>query len=310
MNINQINQVQSFIDCLCENGAEIKKQKYGFETLGQIKPGKYVVPEGISAQYVSGLMFALPLLKGDSKIVASVDEREEYINCTISCLDLFGITVEKKDYGYFVPGNQKYTCPEVNVELEGDWLSAAVILSAAALTGEVTVSGLNKNTLQSDIVILDILKMFGAEILFKKDQVYVKKKNNRPIKFDAKYSPDLIPIVSILAACADGVSYIKNVDCKKGEYCDRIKAVIFMLREFGIKAVCKDNCIAIEGGKLRGQKISGFNDHRMIMAEVIAGLVAGGVEIDDTFIVSKSYPDFISDLEKLKAVTSNNSSAV
>lgn len=298
--------IPSLISCLNSHGVRIEKRQYGYESVGQLLSGDYLIPDDVCLQYISGLMFALPLLKEDSRIITDTDEITDYIGFTIECLKKFGIIVEKTDYGYFIKGSQKYIAPEEDIELEGDWLSCAALFVAAALTGEITITGLNLRSQQVDRLILNILKNYGANISIIGDSITVQKNEAKPICFDAQFTPGLVPIVSILCANAKGRSIIKNVDSMKALAPDRLKSLIFILKQLNIKAMTNGKDLVIEGGEMCGKSLSSMGDHRIIMAEVLAGLVCGNVVIDDTYAINKSYPDFISDLEKVRAIITSN----
>ena len=298
--------IDEMLICLNSHGVKVEKKRYGYESKGQLKSGDYVIPKNVCAQYISGLMFALPLLDGDSKIITTCDVMTEYTYFTMRCLEEFGIKIEKTDYGYFVEGNQTYVAPEDDIELEGDWLSSAALFATAAMTGEITVSGLNLKSKQVDMVILKLLKRYGANVSIKDGNITVKKASCKPINFDARYTPGLVPIVSILCANAKGKSVIKNVDSVSMQSQTRLRNLMCLLKELGVKAACNGKDLIIEGGEMVGKHLRCEADHRIIMAAVLAGLVCGNVIIDDLYAINKSYPDFISDLEKVKANTTSN----
>ena len=163
------------IDCMRRGGCTVT-DGFPISVSGKLQPGEYVIDGGISSQFITGLLFALPLLDGDSHIVVKGETASvSYIGMTLAVLRLFGIKIEKKDNGYFVPGLQQYISPyydgargryRVRIETEGDWSGAAFFLCAGALCGDVTVTGLNMQSEQGDKAIVDILKRMGAIIQY------------------------------------------------------------------------------------------------------------------------------------------------
>ncbi len=267
---------------------------------GKLVNGEYKIDASISSQFISGLLFALPLLDGDSKIVLiNKVVSEGYINITLSVLASCGIIIEKTDYGYFVKGGQKYIIPN-NAYAEGDWSSCAFFVVLGALNGDISIRNVNINSHQGDKEIINLLQKANADITIENDFIRVVKSNLKSIRFSAEDIPDLVPIMAIALANAEGTSVIEDVERLRDKESDRLQAVIDMLTSFGIKCYYKSGSLYIEGGKLRGGKINGYRDHRIVMAATIGASIAQGESIiSDRESISKSYPDFFEDMKKV-----------
>lgn len=282
---------------LREHGIKIDKTDK-IEISGKLTSGEYKIRGDISSQYISGLLMALPILEGDSKItLTSPLLSAPYVDITIEVLQSFGINIVKTKDGFLIKGNQKF---KGEVLPEGDWSNMAFFLCAGAIGGEVTVSGLNPLSKQGDKFILEILKKFGALISVNGDEVFVKKDKLLPFTYSATNCPDLVPITAVLASFADGKSVITDVERLKIKESDRIESTISMLNAFNVEATSDGHSLIIYGKNAKNGKVNSFNDHRIAMASAIAGLFLDGkTKIFDAEAVNKSYPSFFKDLEKL-----------
>jgi len=294
--------IADLIECLKTNRLTTDG-KFPLKLDGGIHAGEFKIKGSISSQFISGLLLALPLLNGDSKIIiegelASVD----YVNITLDVLQQFKITIHKTDYGFDVPGNQKYISPR-SIVAEGDWSNAAFFLCAGAINGDITVKGLNANSKQGDKEILNILKKCGTILQINGDDITAKQSDLQAFEIDAKHIPDLVPIVSVLAANASGKTTIKNIERLKDKESDRLTAVLNMLTILGIKALSDVKDLIIHGGKLTGGTVDGANDHRIVMSATIAALKATSeITISDSHAINKSYPDFFKEFTKLGGI--------
>ena len=273
---------------------------------GKLSAGDFRVRGDISSQYISGLLMALPILDGDSKIILSTPMvSASYVDITLEVLSAYGIKIEKTDYGFFVKGNQEYIG---KVASEGDWSNSAFFLVLGAVAGEITVTGLNNASVQGDRTIIDILRLAGATVKQEKDTVTVTKNNLKGFSFDAENCPDLVPIAAALAANAEGETTIKSVERLKIKESDRIESTIAFLSSFGIKAQFNGRDLIINGGKTKGGIVDGYNDHRIVMsAAVMAAVAIGESQIIGAEAVEKSYPTFFADYKVVggKAVNGN-----
>ncbi len=268
-----------------------------FEISGKLVSGEYRIAGDVSSQFITGLLFSLPLLDGDSKIILTSElTSAPYIELTLNALKMFGIKVEKTDYGFFVEGGQRYvTC---NCVCEGDWSNAAFFLCSGAINFEVTCTGIDINSSQGDKKIVEILKRFGAQCTIKENSVTVSPPKTKlcGISIDAEDIPDIIPIICAVAACAEGETHIYNASRLRIKESDRIAATEHILNSMGVKTHSTQDTLTVYGvGKenIHSARIDAHNDHRIAMTAAILAMCANA----DTIItgaecVKKSFPDF------------------
>lgn len=270
------------------------------EISGQLKSGIFSLPGNVSSQFITGLLFALPLLEGDSEIhLTSPLESAGYIDMTLETLKKFGIQVSKNTQGYSIPGNQIYRPQTLNTQ--GDWSQAAFFLSSGAIGAEVTVTGLDINSCQGDKAIISLLTRFGAEVHKTSNTVTVKRKELHGIEIDARQIPDLVPILSVVACFAEGTTKIYNAERLRIKESDRLTAIAQALNALGaLVRELPDGLEIIGVPSLRGGTAQGCNDHRIVMAaSVAAQLAETEVRITDAESIRKSYPNFFEDYNSL-----------
>ena len=286
----------ALISALNSNGAKVS----GLNALGKLKSGNYLIDATISSQYITGLLFALPLLDGDSRIIFSgAPVSKNYLEITKDVLDLSNVKYLEEEKGFLIFGNQKYTLLD-QVTCEGDWSSAAFMLVAGAIGESVKVSGLNLNSKQGDKAVLDVIESFGADIVCEKQSITVTKKENKPFSVNLENAPDLAPILSVLGAFAKGESRLYGVERLRRKESDRLSAIIETLNLAKIKASYNGEFLSIIGGEPKSANFSGYNDHRMVMSAVLlAGLIDGVSTVSDKEAVNKSYPTFYEDFKKI-----------
>ncbi len=276
--------------------------KFPLHLTGKLKSGEYEIQGNISSQFITGLLFALPLLDGDSKIkLIPPVESKSYIDITISVVRQFGIEIEEKENLYIIKGNQKYISPE-EMKVEGDWSNASFFLCAGALNEKgVTVTDLDMNSPQGDKKIIEILKSMGADVKISGNEITVKKNELKGVTVDASDIPDLVPIISVVATACKGDTKITNAGRLRIKESDRIKSVVDMLSSVGADAEETTDGIIIRGGKtLAGGIVNGYNDHRIVMsASILSCLCEKDVIVTDGNAVEKSYPDFFADFNKM-----------
>lgn len=284
--------MDGLVSSLNSQGAKIE----GLKINGLLKSGVFEINAEVSSQYVSGLLFALPLLNGDSEIrLLGNTVSKDYIILTIDVLKSFGISVEKTDSGYFIRGCQKYRSSG-SVTVEGDYSNAAFYLGAGAIDGKIKVKGLNAFSSQGDKRIIDILKDFGANVVIEDDCVSVSHDKLKGTIVDVTDIPDLAQIISTVAAFADGETKIVGTARLKIKESDRLNAIVDSLTAAGISVKVEENAIVITGGHPSGGKFTGGNDHRTVMsAAVLAAYAKGNSIITDASAVNKSYPKFFND---------------
>jgi len=264
---------------------------------GSLRGGKYRIGGGVSSQYITGLLFALPLLEEDS--VLDVDgelESKGYVDMTLDTLEKFGIRIGRQNGSYTVKGNQKYEPRDVKVE--GDWSQAAFFIAAAALSGGVTIDGLRGDSLQPDRAIIEIMKRMGARIERSENAVRVEKSALHGIEVDVSQCPDLVPPIAAAAAYAEGTTRIMGAARLRIKESNRLKALCDNLNGLGVKAEESSDSLTVHGGGIKGGKADSFGDHRIAMA--LSVMAAGApVTIAGAECVNKSYPGFFEDLKSL-----------
>lgn len=291
--------ISNLVKCLNDNGADIK----GFSVNGKLKSGDYYIDGNISSQYITGLLFSLPLLDGDSKIIINGQlVSKDYINITLSVLKSFNIKICETEYGYFVKGNQKYAYSG-DIVVEGDYSGSAFMLCLGALSQGVEVINLNKNSCQGDKEIINVLKKFGAIVEEVEGGYLVKKGNLVGQVIDCEDIPDLVQIISVIASYSKGQTVLKNVSRLKIKESDRVQGIIYNLSVAGINAKYNGNDLIIEGGNPKSGDFLGFNDHRTVMSAVCLANFAGGVStVTDSLAINKSYTNFYNDFISLGGI--------
>lgn len=275
----------------------VDKEGLPLRIKGSLKSGIYKVPGNISSQFISGLLFALPMLKGDSEIrITTPLESRGYVDMTIDVLRNFGITIKNCGYEKFlIEGNQSYTPGDFTVE--GDYSQGAFYLVAGAIGNEVVCKDLKKESLQGDKAILDILKEMGVTVELEKDYIKALPSEIKGIDIDGSQCPDLVPVLAVLSSLAKGTTRIKNVGRLRIKECDRLFAITRELNKIGGRIKELEDSLIIEGiGEFRGGTVNSHNDHRIAMALAIAATRAKEpVIIEEPLAVEKSYPKFFED---------------
>lgn len=287
---------------LLEFGAKVKTNngKPPVRVKGPIKGGKVAVDGSVSSQFVSGLVIALPLCKNDSEVQLINLKSKDYVSMTESVVSSFGgkISFANEMSAMKIEGNQTYKCKDVSIE--GDWSGSAFMLVAGAIAGDVRVNNL-ADSLQPDQAILNVLVRTWAKIRIDKDSVSVSKSELQAFNFDATNSPDLFPPLVALACNCNGKSTIGGVERLVHKESNRATALVDEFTRIGAKISIDGDKMEIEGGKLKGGMVESHGDHRIAMACAIAALNSeNGVEVRNSECVSKSYPDFFKDLERLR----------
>ena len=269
---------------------------------GPIVGGYSEIDGSVSSQLLTGLLMALPLAEKNSEIKVNNLKSKPYIDMTIQILSSFGITIHNSDYKLFkIQGNQKYLPQTYTVE--ADWSGGAFLLVAGAINGHLTVSGLRTDSKQSDMAIIEALKLAGATMKINEDQIEISRSELKSFNFDATESPDLFPPLVALASYCKGVSSIKGVSRLTYKESDRAKTLKEEFGKMDIIVEIKDDLMYVAGGKPTGAHVESHEDHRIAMALAIASLGATGtVFIRDSQCVAKSYPRFFSDLKQLGAI--------
>ena len=272
---------------------------------GKLHSGDYALPGNVSSQFISGLLLALPLAEGESTLrVTTPLESADYVAMTEEALRLSGIRWEGDALCRRIPGSQRPALPPA-VTVEKDWSAAAFFLSMGALSpAGITVRGMDEGSRQGDKRILDLLAGFGAEIARGEAGITVRREKLRGCRIDASQIPDLVPVLSTVAAAAEGETRIVHAQRLRLKESDRLKTTAAMLRALGAEAEETEDGLRILGkGSLPGGTADAAGDHRIAMSAAAAASAArADVTILGAQCAEKSYPRFWEDLEKLEVL--------
>lgn len=270
------------------------------EVEGQLRSGIYEVRGDVSSQFITGLLYALPLLEGQSKIVVTTNlESKGYIDLTLDVLNKFGIKVINNNYKEFIiQGNQEYK--PFDYYVEGDFSQAAFFLVGGALGADIKLKGMNLASYQGDKKIIADIKAFNG-VITNNEYLSAQESELRGTTIDFSQSPDLGPVLTVLASLAKGNSKFINASRLRIKECDRISSMKENLNLLGAKIKEFSDGMDITGvDYLKGGVVDSFNDHRVAMALAIASIKAKEpITILNAECVSKSYPHFWEDFKAL-----------
>jgi 3-phosphoshikimate 1-carboxyvinyltransferase len=268
---------------------------------GKLMGGKARVDASLTSQFASGLAMALPLAAEDSEIAFTAMCSRRYLEMTLESVRGFGGRVQSNlPVGFSVPGGQAYR--PSRVEVEGDWSGAAFMLVAGAIAGRVSVKGLDLESMQPDIAIIEALRMAGADIKARAGSVTASRGELDGFDFDVTASPDLLPPLAALACRCSGRTTIIGVARTRSKESDRAATLASGLRGLGAKAKAVGDRLIVEGGPLKGGSADSLGDHRIAMALAVAALRSErGGRIMRHECVAKSYPSFFEDLGEVMA---------
>ena len=271
---------------------------------GSLRSGEYTLAGNVSSQFISGLLFALPLLDGDSTLhlIPPVESRS-YIDMTRAVQAAFGVTSRWLDGNTLaLPGRQHYR--PCDYDVEGDYSQAAFPAVLGAVCGGVTVTGLSPDTLQGDAVILDILHRCGAQFTREGDTVTFAKAPLHGVDIDLADCPDLGPVLMVLGLLCEGTTVIRNAERLRLKESDRIAAMEAELRACGGVLESEGGTITVHGcaEHLHAPEgiLHGHNDHRVVMSLAVLSAAAGlPLTVDDAEAIQKSWPNFFAAIRPL-----------
>lgn len=267
---------------------------------GKLRGGRYELPGNVSSQFVSGLLFTLPLLEEDSEIVITSSlESQSYVALTLSALARYGIKIQNENWQrYIIPGGQQYK--SFDSVVEGDWSQAAFWLVAGCIGKGMTCTGISCDSLQGDRVVVDILKRMGADIRETEQGLEIYPSKLHGVKIDASDCPDIIPVLTVAAAVSEGTTEIINAGRLRIKECDRLAAISTELNKVGAEVEELPDGLIVHGKPegLFGGSVDAWNDHRIAMSMAVASMVCrNDVIISGSESVKKSYPEFWQDFK-------------
>lgn len=266
---------------------------------GPMQGGIIKVDGSISSQVITGMLIASPYAKRDTTLLVQNLQSQPYIDITLEVMKSFGVDVENKNYSEFIiKAGQRYKPIEYTVE--GDWSGAAFMLVAGAIGGRVMVTNLRPSSPQADRVIINALNYAGAKISVYDNQIEVNKHHLKGFDFDATNCPDLFPPLVALASHCEGETRILGVSRLHVKESDRAATLKDEFDKMGIDIRIEGELLIVKGGKPQGANVQSHGDHRIAMATAVAALAGtGDLEIDGAECVSKSYPEFFEELDKV-----------
>lgn len=284
-----------------EQGIFFERQFPYVITNGNLQAGDITVKGNVSSQFITGLLFALPLLDGDSTIhIEPPFESKSYVNLTLQMLERFGISVSYTDaYTLAIKGGQRYQPTTLSVE--GDYSQLAFFASLGLLKHPVETHGLSLDSLQGDKAIIEILQQMHGNVTQLSDGYRFSPSHLKGTTIDVNDCPDLCPMLFALATQAEGTTTFLHAQRLRIKESDRIAAMETELRTLGCDISSTEDTVTICGTtKIKGNvELHGHNDHRIVMAlSILATTAEQPILIDDAEAVNKSYPAFFQDLCK------------
>ena len=272
------------------------------EVCGPLRGGEATVDAAISSQFVTGLLLALPMAARDTVLHVEAPVSLPYMDMTIETARRFGVRIFHDNYReFYIEGNQRYE--PVDTTIEGDWSSAASMLVAGAIAGEITVHNTQPLSKQADTAIITALVRAGAQVSDDGSNVTAAHRPLTGFEFDATQCPDLFPVLAALAAAADGESVITGTRRLEHKESNRAETLREEYAKMGIEIdIDTDNVMKIRGGEIRAAECEAHGDHRIAMSLALSGLRCrdGGVVIKGAECVAKSYPDFFGALDAMR----------
>ena len=280
------------------NGVSFSSSHLPFSISGKLKSGVFHLPGNISSQFITGLLFALPLLDGDSEIIlTSPLQSKSYVDITVDVMKDFGVLVEETVNAYSIKGNQQYKAK--NYTVEGDWSQAGFFLSLGAISkNKIILKGLNKNSKQGDKICFDIFNKMNINCSFIENDLHIEKSNNiTAITVDVSDCPDIVPTLACTMSLANGISRITNAGRLRIKESDRLSAIANAINILGGKVSELEDELIITGPcNFVGTQVNSCKDHRILMAvSTLKAMTKGDIFLTDAHCINKSYPNYYKD---------------
>ena len=290
--------MDTLLNVLTTHGINCSADTLPFTISGILQPGEYRIAANISSQYLTGLLFALPLLNEPSRLRLTTQlESAGYIDLTLQTLAAFGMEIKRMEDGFQIPAPGKYALPlsEESLTVEGDWSNGAFLLAAGALAGSgITVTGLRRDSRQGDAAMAELLRQFGAKVSCGSDFCSVQASPLRGIDIDMRPIPDLAPVLAVVASCASGTSRLLNAGRLRLKESDRLATTANLINSLGGNAEISGDVLTVHGvSGLAGGVVDSAGDHRIAMAAAVAAIrCRDRVTINGANAVAKSWPQF------------------
>ena len=270
--------IQTMLDILSSHGCSVHGDRLPLTVAGTLQGGTVHLAGNISSQYVTGLLLAAPLLNAPLTIVLDTPlESAGYVDMTVRTMRAFGASVERTENGFTVQNGGYRT--RGTYRLDGDWSGAAVFLAAKSMGHAITLRGLDRSSAQPYRGAEDLFGSVGGDA-----------------HIDVSNCPDLVPVLAVCAAFAEGETHIDNAARLRLKESDRLAAVAEGLTQLGAFVTEREDGLTVHGGGVQGGAVSAYGDHRMVMAWTLASLRSRGpIIIRGAEAVTKSYPTFFED---------------
>ncbi len=284
-------------------GAEVRgfgKYEAPVWVRGIVKGGEVEI-EAKSSQYVSSLLFTLPLARGDSVLRVLEVKSRPYIEVTLHVLEESGVRVEREDMVFYLEGEQEYRLRKFFVP--SDFSSASYLIAAGVLAGRVVVENMFDSK-QGDRRIVDIVREMGGRVKWDRERgtIVAERSELEGVEVDAGDIPDLVPTIAVLGSVARGKTVVYNAEHLRMKEIDRIEGIYRNLRSLGVGVEKRRDGIVVFGGEIEGGCVDSFGDHRMALAFSLLGLVSKkGVLVRNAEVVSVSFPNYFDVLRSLGA---------
>jgi 3-phosphoshikimate 1-carboxyvinyltransferase len=280
--------------------------KLPLQVTGPLQAQHITIDGSLSSQFLTGLLFSFAEAAVEPiKINVIALKSKPYIDLTLHVMKHFGYNISHTNHQVFdILPKSKPQNTIINYTVEGDWSSASFLLVAAAIVGNISITGLNVHSTQADKAILDVLKLAGAKIIITENEIEISKAILKPFEFDATHCPDLFPPIVALASYCNGTSVIKGVHRLAAKESDRGLTLQDVFGKMGIQILLENDEMKIIGGPILSATVSSHHDHRIAMAAAVAALGANDcITITEADAINKSYPQFYNDISSLGAST-------
>lgn len=299
--------ISEILNVLHTLGATTTSEHLPLTISGPLHGGTVSLPGHISSQYLTGLLLAAPLLNEALDITLTTPlQSRPYIDLTLDVLRRFGVAVEEDGSHFHVAVDAAYRLPENGgCTIEGDWSNAAFFLAAGALSAPVTMTGLDLSSSQGDKAIVELLRGFGANVQIRDDAITIAPAPLQAQTISVKEIPDALPILSVIAAQAEGTTVFTDIERLRLKESDRIATTSAMLTAMGVPCESDEHTMRVTGVKQLhgGCSVDSANDHRIAMAAAIAALNCDApITLTGANAVNKSYPHFFNDYASLGGV--------
>lgn len=293
----EFNQLVNVIKLLGKN-VETNSGKLPFKISGKVTNTNIEYDFVSGSQALSGLLFLYAMLE-NGELKTNYVASKKYVDLTLDLLSKYGVVFRKEKYKNFIFHSKQKENNEI--QIEGDWSGAAFHLVSAAISGELKVNGLSADSNQADIKILEALRQYGAEISATNESVKVSSSEHKAFQIDATDCPDLFPPLLVLAMSAEGKSVISGVHRLINKESNRAAVLVKEFSKLGAIVYIDNDDMIIKSTLLHSGIIDSHGDHRIAMAAKTVEMITDGIiEIIDPECISKSYPNFYQDIEKIR----------